>query len=130
MENGYNALSFNFTVTTFCASPLWDVNITWYPRNGQPPDFTPCFHKTVLVYIPVAFLLLLSPLEFMRNTSNKLNRIAWAWLNVLKLVITLLLCTSVVLQEANLALMAYNDVAPAVGADFVGPAVKLAAYIL
>ena len=33
------------TLTTFCVSPLWDLNVTWYTED---PDFTPCFHKTVL----------------------------------------------------------------------------------
>ena len=131
MVNISTTLRFNFTVTTFCASPLWNTNLTWYPPDGQPPDFTPCFHKTVLVYVPAAFLLLLSPIEFIRNNvSNHSNPIPWAWLNILKLMTSLLLCISAILQEVDAILIAYYDVAPVVGADFVGPAVKLAVYLL
>ena len=45
------------TLTTFCISPIWDINLTW---NTTDPDFTPCFHKTVLVYIPCGFLWIFS----------------------------------------------------------------------
>ena len=45
------------TNNTFCGGdPLWDINLTWY---NDSPDFTTCFHQTVLVYIPSAYLLLL-----------------------------------------------------------------------
>ena len=127
-----SVLDFNFTVSTFCVTPLWDINLTWYPNYGQPPDFTPCFHKTVLAYIPAAFLLLLSPIEFTRNNnrSKHSNPIPWAWLNVLKLITKLFLCISVVLEEIDLALIAYKNVAPVVGADFVGPGVKLGSYLM
>ena len=125
-------LDFNFTVSTFCYSPLWDINLTWYPSYGQPPDFTPCFHKTVLVYTPAALLLLLSPIEFMRNNDPKNSNpsIPWGWMNILKLITKLFLCLSVVLEEINLALIAYYDTGAIVGADFVAPAIKLAAYLI
>ena len=45
----------------FCASPLWDLNLTWLVE--ERPDFTPCFHNTVLVYTPLAVLVLLTPLQ-------------------------------------------------------------------
>ena len=124
-------VDFNFTVNTFCVSTLWNTNLTWYPQNGQPPDFTPCFHKTVLVYLPSLFLFLLSPIEFVRNNAPGTgNPIPWASLNILKLILKLLLCCSAVFEEIVLALIVYNNKYPIVGADFVGPAVKLAAYIL
>ena len=48
------------TLTTFCVSPIWDANLTW---NTNDPDFTPCFHKTVLVYVPCGFLWILAFLD-------------------------------------------------------------------
>ena len=45
----------------FCATPLWDMNLTWYTDSN--PDFTPCFHKTVLQYIPLAILILILPYQ-------------------------------------------------------------------
>ena len=127
-----SVLDFNFTVSTFCVTPLWDVNLTWYPSYGQPPDFTQCVHKTALAYIPPAFLLLLSPIEFFRNNkySNHSSPIPWAWLNILKLITKFFLCVSVVLKEIDLSLIAHKNVAPVVGADFVGPVVRLAAFLM
>ena len=54
----------------FCDSPLWDVNLTWYNDN---PDFTLCFHDTVLVYLPAALLWLLAGVEVAkcRNSKNR-----------------------------------------------------------
>lgn len=37
-----------------------DHNITW---NSPTPDFTVCFEKTILVWLPCLFLWLLTPLE-------------------------------------------------------------------
>ena len=46
----------------FCIDPFWDLNITWNVEEG--PDFTTCFHQTILEYIPLAILLLLFPIEY------------------------------------------------------------------
>ena len=45
---------------SFCASDLWDLQLSWYTTN---PDFTPCFHQSVLTYIPTAVLLLALPFQ-------------------------------------------------------------------
>lgn len=42
----------------FCTTPLWDSNVTWYTDD---PDFTLCFHATVMQYVPTAFLGLSLP---------------------------------------------------------------------
>ena len=33
------------TMNTYCVSDLWNTNLTW---NTDDPDFTACFHKTIL----------------------------------------------------------------------------------
>jgi hypothetical protein len=48
-ESGFRTVFFPFR------SILWDMNLTW---NTENPDFTSCFHVTVLTYIPAAVLLL------------------------------------------------------------------------
>ena len=45
----------------FCESPLWDLSLTWYTTN---PDFTSCFHKVVLSGVPLAYIIVLSAMEF------------------------------------------------------------------
>ena len=33
------------TRATYCVADVWNGNLTW---NSEDPDFTPCFHKTIL----------------------------------------------------------------------------------
>ena len=54
--------------TGFCEDVLWDSHLTWYTSS---PDFTTCFHQTVLVYIPSLILLLLTPLELLQCHKSK-----------------------------------------------------------
>ena len=66
----------------FCFG-LQDDQVTW---NTTEPDFTPCFQKTVLSWIPVAFLLLLAPLKLYSHCHLKDRAIKWNWLNCSKMV--------------------------------------------
>ncbi|KAG7167512.1 Multidrug resistance-associated protein 1-like 3, partial [Homarus americanus] len=72
----------------FCNSTFWDANITW---NTENPDFTLCFEQTVLVWVPCGFLWLFAPLEvhYLRHSVDRL--VPWSWVNVSKLVISLLI---------------------------------------
>lgn len=67
---------------TFCKSPLWDSNVTWYTGN---PDFTVCFHETVLVYVPCALLWILAPWQIWLCRQSKNRNIPWSLLNILRL---------------------------------------------
>ena len=62
----------------FCDDPLWDLNRTWYTEN---PDFTTCFHQTVLTYVPAGILLLLSPLSFWSSKKSRDGKVPWTVLN-------------------------------------------------
>ncbi|OQV18389.1 Multidrug resistance-associated protein 1 [Hypsibius exemplaris] len=54
-----------------CRGPYWDDKVTWHTSD---PDFTDCFQKTVLVWLPAAFLCLCAPIEiclaFRHGTTN------------------------------------------------------------
>ena len=57
---------------SFCASDLWDLQLTWNTTN---PDFTPCFHQSVLTYIPTAVLILALPFQVdIRDMRNERER--------------------------------------------------------
>ena len=79
---------------TLCLSDLWNTEYTWYPENG-PPDFTPCFHKTILVWVPCIQLWLTSVIEVQRAKSSNSGPIPWSFLNILKtLLLIMILATS------------------------------------
>nr|CAD7445717.1 unnamed protein product [Timema bartmani] len=65
------------------ADVLQDANVTW---NTDDPDLTPCFQRTLLIYLPCAFLWALSPLEVFYILNNKNGDIPWNWLNCSKMV--------------------------------------------
>ena len=81
----------------FCEDPLWDANLTW---NTDNPDFTTCFHETVLVYVPAALLLLLSPLQFYGAVSSRDRHIPWSLISFSRLAAN---CTLTVLPIIDLA---------------------------
>ncbi len=87
---GYTGLS-----TTYCAGPLWSAEVTWGGADAGP-DFTPCFHKTVLVYAPCAVLWVLAPLEHHLNlvagrTPGAAGPIGRTWQNRSRAAVTVLL---------------------------------------
>ncbi|XP_066155170.1 multidrug resistance-associated protein 1-like [Euwallacea fornicatus] len=73
----------------FCGSKFWNSTLTW---NTDDPEFTPCFEKTVLVWIPCQFLWLFSPLQIYFQVSSPNKYIPWNWKNFLKLLINALIC--------------------------------------
>ena len=57
---------------SFCASDLWDLQLSWNTTN---PDFTPCFHQSVLTYIPPVVLILALPFQVdIRDMRNERER--------------------------------------------------------
>ncbi len=79
----------------FCTSPLWDVNLTWYNEN---PDFTPCFHDTVLVYVPAAFLWLMAPVQIAENRRSRNRNIPWSALTAARLVLIAVLASLAIID--------------------------------
>jgi hypothetical protein len=113
----------------FCSGELWNQNLTWYTDS---PDFTSCFHKTVLVYLPCAFLWLLSPFEVRFNFISSRQFSPWTFLNVTKLASSSLLALISILELIHLGILNKNEDADK-GielADFVSSGIKLATYLL
>ena len=83
----------------FCTDPLWDLNLTWYTDE---PDFTKCFHSTVLVYVPCLFLWLLMPFKLYEWKYRNTNRPSdgtpkWTWVILFRFILqTLLLVFAIV----------------------------------
>ncbi|XKL66874.1 hypothetical protein PGB90_010294 [Kerria lacca] len=65
-----------------CNSKFWDLNTTW---NTEYPDFTICFEKTILVWIPCAFLWICLPLEIYYLRHSKAFNIPFNLYNITKL---------------------------------------------
>lgn len=65
----------------FCPDPLWDLDLTWRTSN---PDFTTCFHQTVLVYVPAAILFLFTPLQIYFGRCSKDANVPWTITSLLK----------------------------------------------
>ena len=77
----------------FCTDPLWNLNLTWYTDE---PDFTKCFHSTVLVYVPCLFLWLLMPFKLYEWKHKDTNRPSdgvskWTWIILLRFILQTLL---------------------------------------
>ncbi|XP_078385226.1 ATP-binding cassette sub-family C member 3 [Cetorhinus maximus] len=69
-------------------SRLWDHNVT---INTDNPDLTPCFQKTVLVWIPCVYLWVTFPLYFLYLRHSNRGYIRVTLLNRVKTVLGLLL---------------------------------------
>ncbi|XP_066905600.1 multidrug resistance-associated protein 1 [Halyomorpha halys] len=74
----------------FCGSPFWDSNLTW---NSDYPQLTPCFEKTVFVWLPCVFLWVFSCIDIFITFNSKSRDIPWNWKNLGKLVVLGLLST-------------------------------------
>ena len=72
----------------FCDDPLWDINITW---NTDNPDFTTCFHQTVLLYIPSAILILFYPFSLWSTYKSPDRLVPWTIMNRLKFALNMAL---------------------------------------
>ncbi|XP_042886660.1 multidrug resistance-associated protein 1-like isoform X6 [Penaeus japonicus] len=110
----------------FCGSRFWDANLTW---NTDTPQFTPCFERTVLVWIPCGFLWLFAPLEthYVLQSADRL--IPWSWLNISKLVVSAAL---MILQCLDFFYAVHKSVIgdDVYGVDFLTPAIIFFSVLL
>ena len=94
------------TLSTYCAGPFWDSNLTW---NTSDPDFTPCFHKTVLVFVPCGFLWLLAPLDQVQTWRSTSRNCPWSWVNIAKLGITSILSLLCIIEIVLFGLLVKSE---------------------
>ena len=85
-----NFLNMSHFEENFCGGQFWNYTLVWH---SEQPDFTPCFQKTILSWVPLATILLLSLFElpgyFSRNNKNRNIRLNP--FNITKLILTFFL---------------------------------------
>uniref|UniRef100_A0A0P4ZTZ3 ABC-type glutathione-S-conjugate transporter n=1 Tax=Daphnia magna TaxID=35525 RepID=A0A0P4ZTZ3_9CRUS len=113
---------------SFCGSTFWDLDQTWYTND---PNFTECFHQTVLYWIPCGFIWLFAPYETYQILYSNTRYIPWSFINISKMVINLLLIILsiisiiyAVIQSNNGVELYTNDV------YYVTPAILAATFVL
>lgn len=101
-----------------------NLNVTWHTEE---PDFTECFQRTVLVWLPCAFLWLFSFLDvfYIKNSINR--NIPRGFLNSSKLILT---GTLILLSIVDLIVVIVNkeeqDIFPV---DYFTPAIKITTFV-
>ncbi|CAN8003965.1 unnamed protein product [Ixodes hexagonus] len=79
-------------MASFCYSPLWDWDYTWY---SEYPRLTPCLEDTVLAYTPATILVLFGLLPWLvgrrKRQSLSGEPLSWTLLSLSRFVVSLLL---------------------------------------
>ncbi|XP_048757959.2 multidrug resistance-associated protein 1-like isoform X1 [Ostrea edulis] len=110
----------------FCDSALWDNNQTWYTAD---PDLTPCFQKTVLLWIPCVYLLLLFPARVYSLSHTHKPSLGFTKLNVSKTILAVWIGAIAVLDIGrSVYSLVIGDSVPLV--EFVSPLVLCLTMIL
>ncbi|XP_037050766.1 multidrug resistance-associated protein 1-like isoform X2 [Bradysia coprophila] len=109
----------------FCGSEFWNSNLTWYTDD---PDFTVCFQRTVLVWVPCLLLWMFFWVDIFYIKRSLNRNIPWGILNVSKLLFTgaLILLTIVDLCVAK----RYVNSMHSIPADKYTLAIKILTFIL
>ena len=90
----------------FCDDPLWNYTLIW---ESETPNFTDCFQKSIIPFIPFTILLLFSGIELTIYSSQRkrmVGRIRLNYYNIIKLLVALCLA---ILDMIELALIIEND---------------------
>ncbi|XP_078610229.1 multidrug resistance-associated protein 1-like isoform X14 [Branchiostoma floridae x Branchiostoma japonicum] len=100
----------------FCGSTFWD-----YPLlDSADPDLTPCFQKTVLVWIPCFFLWAVAPLYYLFLHRHNRGYIQMSKMNKAKTALAALLAL-VTLLDLFRALWEYTNGFKVPAVNFVSP---------
>ncbi|KAJ1097026.1 hypothetical protein NDU88_002155 [Pleurodeles waltl] len=70
------------------SAAIWDLNVTWHTEN---PDFTPCFHNSILYWIPCIYLWICAPFYFTYLCRHDKGYIRMSHLSKAKTCIAVLL---------------------------------------
>nr|UOU03334.1 ATP-binding cassette subfamily C1-1 [Brachionus rubens] len=71
----------------FCDTPLWNSSLI----ISNSPDFTSCFHKTILIWIPCLVLFIYSPISVYLSFKKYNSKFTLSWIFITKLVVCFLL---------------------------------------
>eukprot|EP00095_Tigriopus_kingsejongensis_P003831 maker-scaffold2698_size13172-snap-gene-0.2 protein:Tk03831 transcript:maker-scaffold2698_size13172-snap-gene-0.2-mRNA-1 annotation:"multidrug resistance-associated protein 1 isoform x1" len=107
----------------FCGGPIWDANLTWYTTD---PDFTACFHKSVISWTPCFLFLILVPWEARKCFKSVNRNIPWSLFSVSKVVLTLGLLVISVVELIYL----FVDSDNVHGVDYLTAAVFILTYLI
>ena len=102
-----------------------NLSLTW---NTADPDFTECFHQTVLIWIPCGFLWLFSLYEIRQLLDSKNRDIPWSLQNISKFVANVLL---IVLAFVDLGKAIYDSThdIQVFDVSYVAPSVMAATFV-
>ncbi|CAB3223737.1 unnamed protein product [Arctia plantaginis] len=117
----------NSSMDYFCGSTFWNNSLSW---NTDHPDLTPCFQKTVLVWIPCGYLCLAAVLEVYRMSISKEADIPWNKLNISKMVFTIMLILLQIIDIGQVISVSSRHTNKVYAADYYDPVVKLFTFIL
>ncbi|KYB25511.1 putative multidrug resistance-associated protein lethal(2)03659-like Protein [Tribolium castaneum] len=109
----------------FCGSEFWNSTLTWHTND---PDLTKCFERTVLVWVPCAFLWTFSSLEVYYILHSKRRDIPWNWLNVSKLLGTAVLFVLTVTDLVTAVNSASSSESDVYKVDIYTPVIKLLSF--
>ncbi|KAH1009382.1 hypothetical protein HUJ04_001743 [Dendroctonus ponderosae] len=104
---------------------LQNTSLTW---QTDDPDFTICFEKTVLVWVPCLFLCLFTGLEIFYITNSTRRDIPWNLLNSSKVFVTAALCILTISDFITSLHKSSSQFVPSV--DICQPVVKFACFLL
>jgi len=116
-------------MSEFCSGPLWNTTLTW---ESNQPDFTACFHKTVLIYFPCLLLWILAPVEGVINVYSTKRYIQFSWVNISKILLDfcLVATTTVEILYVNWLFKNPDVESSSQIADFVAAGLKLVTFCL
>ncbi|XP_059476483.1 multidrug resistance-associated protein 1 isoform X3 [Neocloeon triangulifer] len=112
----------------FCGSKFWDINQTWPSEYDTIPDFTFCFERTVLAWIPCAFLWVFSIFEVSYILQSRYKDVPFTWLNISKFIATFAL-TVVAIVDLIYAIVQSSST-ETYPVDYVTPIVLAISFIL
>ena len=115
----------------FCNGIFWNTTLTW---DSIHPDFTNCFQRTVMCWVPILILLFFGAFEIPSyfSSSNTNRRIPWSVLNGLKVGATLGLVIVNILEIALILITKsdedpFTDISPS---DYVAASLFLLSYAI
>ncbi|KRY33393.1 Multidrug resistance-associated protein 1, partial [Trichinella spiralis] len=107
-----------YGIERFCGEPLWNPEIV---NSTTFPEFTSCFRNTVLVWIPLLFLAVLTPLQLCFCLRSRHLPLPFRPLLVLKFITACGLVIATAVCWISMLILKKSSQRDIYDADFVGP---------